>query len=73
MDPGTIASLGGVFLLVLGVSFMFRVLGLLKRIADGIDALRSQPEKPASMDPDIAAHIARKRQGASEAERFHFR
>jgi hypothetical protein len=81
VNSSPVYALLSLFLLVLFVSFMFRVLGLLKRIAEGVDALRAQPpslhanssDEPLHPDPDIAALIARKRQSQSDSLRHHFR
>lgn len=63
MNPlAALLLLGGyVLLFVLLVSFMFRALGLLREIRDGLNRIEEKTPEPLHEDPDIAAHLARKR------------
>lgn len=86
LDMGSSGLVGllGLIMVVLGVSFMFRTLGLLTRIAREIEGLRTdlrQQEheapplplsQPSEKDRNKGKDVDRKKTAQSEALKFHF-
>jgi hypothetical protein len=62
-------SITGIIVLVLFVSFMFRVLALLRRIAEGLDSLRAEMHAQRGTPTEVATRST----AASEAMKHHFR